>query len=853
MARASTHAKSRALLASAAALVALAARLAAEPPPPRSIEGVAAALGRAAGAAVKPDDFLWEERGGYVADTFLGRRILFLASRPEDGPGAPRDLYRARVRLTRGGRPISVSDVTNLTRTPLGDDRDLTGSGHTAAFATATKDGVQGITLLDLAGDPARAPTFVARTWAALDRLVTTGSSRGLARTEIAFAQPPPEAKLEVSPTALVMSLGGEAVPAAFDLATSSLQTGASNPFGATAQPVPEVTRPAAEVLGDLVARELGAGAGRAARSLFASAPRLSTRVESAAAPAGLRIGSDYPIEAGWPPPAIAPKHPKPFDGEGFWHVAQPMQGPAQQVAAPPVLEAMVRPDPADADALVHLVAIDTRRLDVRLVPGVLAPEPQAGPHGSGRLPRGAEASRVVAAFAAGPVLASFASLAGASAAGPSSGAPSAGASSAGSAPARFDERNGSDRRLGFLAEGRLFAPIVNGAPTLAVRPDGRAAIGAWPAEASRDAFVAIEQGADLDAAGSFALAGSSGRAARAALCRTSSGYLIYAFAASARVSTVRAALDVAGCASGLQIASEPSPLGFAYVHANVAEDGATTYSGTLASTAMSMPIDHLADAQLEALGVLVQRDPMPAAAFSTKKLPWAPDSAAQPPPAWLPGILSFESEHLGAKVKVTAFLPDRATYRLAVGSDEGTAARGEKPGPAPAERTGAMAALGISVARRAARHGLVVRGTEIVRPSRGATWLVLEGARATISRPGDPLPQNVDATEVPLTADEHKLLPAAREVGTQRPRTALCSLPDGTVVIAHTTFDTDEATTEALLDAGCERIVALDRGAHDGVFVHRAGAERAPEATYEATVIYVLPAPGGGTAVELK
>jgi hypothetical protein len=97
------------------------------------------------------------------------------------------------------------------------------------------------------------------------------------------------------------------------------------------------------------------------------------------------------------------------------------------------------------------------------------------------------------------------------------------------------------------------------------------------------------------------------------------------------------------------------------------------------------------------------------------------------------------------------------------------------------------------------------------------------------------------------MTADERKLLPAAREVGTQRPRTALCVLPDGAVLIAHASFDTDEATTEALLDAGCERVVALDRGAHDGVFVHRAGGDRAPEATYDATAIYA------GTATDIR
>ena len=307
-----THAKSRGLLAGAAALVALVVHLRRDAPPPRSVEGVSALLGRAADGTVKPDDFLWEERGGFLHDAFLGRRVLFLASPLGASPDAPRDLYRARVRLTRAGRPISASDVRNLTRTPLGDDHDLAGAGHHVAFATSTREGVQGITLLDLAGqDAPGAPRSITRTLTRLptliDRWLETGSTRGLARTEIAFERPPEEAKLEVGHDALVMSLGTDAIPAAFTFTASALETGRTNPFGASAQSIPELPRPTSAVLVDFVARTLGPAPAALVRGVARGSARLAlTPSIEPAAPAGLRIAADYPIEAGWPPAPLA-------------------------------------------------------------------------------------------------------------------------------------------------------------------------------------------------------------------------------------------------------------------------------------------------------------------------------------------------------------------------------------------------------------------------------------------------------------------------------------------------------------------------------------------------------------------
>ena len=149
--KARAHLRARALWAGMIALVGLAFGVSAPSPPERTTEGVAAMLGAAAGGEVRPDDFVWEARGGFLADAFLGRRVLFLARR---GGSAGADLYRARVRLTRAGRPLRLEALRNLTQSPLGDEHDLIAQGHHAAYVTSAFGAVQGASrLLDLDGD----------------------------------------------------------------------------------------------------------------------------------------------------------------------------------------------------------------------------------------------------------------------------------------------------------------------------------------------------------------------------------------------------------------------------------------------------------------------------------------------------------------------------------------------------------------------------------------------------------------------------------------------------------------------------------------------------------------------------
>src|SRR5688572_17337123 len=97
--RALDHLRGRGRLALGVGVIALFARMGTPPPPEKTVEGIAAMLGREAGGTVLPDQFLWEPRGGVLGDALFGRRVLFIAQMPGPSGTTAGDLFRARVRL----------------------------------------------------------------------------------------------------------------------------------------------------------------------------------------------------------------------------------------------------------------------------------------------------------------------------------------------------------------------------------------------------------------------------------------------------------------------------------------------------------------------------------------------------------------------------------------------------------------------------------------------------------------------------------------------------------------------------------------------------------------------------------
>jgi hypothetical protein len=163
------------------------------------ISGLASLLGTSVHGFVAPRDIRWEPSGGVVADYTVGRRVLFLAS---ETVNAPRDVYRASVRLSPEGHVLGMFPPKNLTATPLGDDHALVADEEHAAFATFVYGQEQTVTWLDLAGEHAEAPLpdegVLDRVTAWFSRLEETGSGEGIHRVELSLVPPARAVGLEI-------------------------------------------------------------------------------------------------------------------------------------------------------------------------------------------------------------------------------------------------------------------------------------------------------------------------------------------------------------------------------------------------------------------------------------------------------------------------------------------------------------------------------------------------------------------------------------------------------------------------------------------------------------------------------
>jgi hypothetical protein len=160
------------------------------------------------------------------------------------------------------------------------------------------------------------------------------------------------------------------------------------------------------------------------------------------------------------------------------------------------------------------------------------------------------------------------------------------------------------------------------------------------------------------------------------------------------------------------------------------------------------------------------------------------------------------------------------------------------------------IATIGLGLPKKRSVRGLTIAGVAEV-PLRGDSGvLVIEDGWPHVMRTADFVPSpGTDAVELPLVADERKLRPEAREIGSLRNRTAACSLEGGTFAVASTTFDSDGASTVALVDLGCAYVVGLDRGSHQQSQVYYPTIETAAGRQHEGTVLYALDRPLRGRA----
>ncbi len=833
--------------------------------PRKDIVDLAGALSDASAGVVEPRDVRWEPSSGVVTDFVFGRWALFLASATK---GGPRDVWRARVRLTPEGRPLEVADAHDLTGTPLGDDHALVIDDRIAAFATYAFGQEQSVTVLDLAGEGAQNKTTLAtdRAMAWVTNVQQTGTGTGVARVDVTLDSPARAIGLALKPGALAIDSADEQGVhrhATLDLAKGEIDGAGMRVEPArhlpkrfvfwavdTARAVPWIGPAPIAWLEDRVfalrddARQMVfklrgaddadtlAGAGDTPKG-----PPPASLLDSSQAAA---------VDAAeWPPAAIPSIWKSAQPGEGEWVAPKlPWMKKLGESSAPPAfVRTFVRPDPERPYATVLLVAMDMRQLDLDMEAGVEDPKPLTGAHGAGRLPRDPYVSqRVVAAF---------------------NGA--------------FKTEHGN---YGMMVKKRVLLPPQPSAASVVVLDDGRSALGTWPATTNvggllgipDDAIVSFRQNLDplIDhgevnptkrTLWGFTLPGSGAQTERSGLCVTTAGHLVYAWGDDANATALGKAMLMAGCTYGIHLDMNPHHTGFTFT--SIDDIKAHKYRSELLSSLMEISPDRYIEYAPKDFFYVMLRDPAPPPLARTASAPsaaWQVDPGTQPAPAWMPAVWSAHmpsgspatgTAEAQSGVELLEVDPNRVTWRLRAGVKEPDAKTGAEP---LYELTGDEAhrvlfSIGMGASGEKHPQGLATDGKMVLPVAgspRGGSGILMvhpDGA-LTIERSEDVsgISAHVDLAEVPILLDRGAVtLGPAGPIGA---RAALGIRPDGRVLIARGSLASDAPLAQALESAGCTRAVALNRGPRGEAALRRAGGATPPRARDDATTLFAIAAP---------
>ena len=807
-------------------------------------------LGGAISGVVKPEEMIWEQSPGALEELMLGRRVLFLgASRA----GNARDLYRARVRVTLDGQPLSVSAVRNVTDTPVGDDAALEARGDRATFATLAFGRIQGLSVLDLNGirRSDRPEHLLDRVLLAVNAYQDTGSFAGIGRTNIVLDQPAQTAKLTLNPPSLDIDFG-ENRGLHYETEQRSLRAAdGGEPYAARVVPEVHVPKPLMLWLVDTVRAEVGPepiawlenkvfGAKdsfkRASFKLFTSKQQSALKAASTEqVVAKVLDGRDFEHAAdSWPPPTVPSiwKDAKP--GEGEWTpitygFLKPMLG-IPSGAKPPAYfyRTVIRPDPDRPYSELVLVAMDMRQLELGMQAGYEDPKPTTGSPGEGHLPTDpAVYGRVVGTF---------------------NGA--------------FKTEHGA---YGMMVNHRVLLPPVKGGATVVVTNSSAVGLGSWPQSDEIPPDIAsfrqnldplVEDGVANPTGRrlwGWQIEGTSVMTQRTALCVTAAGHLYYAWGAEIDGPTLGKALRQAGCSYAMHLDMNPAHAGFVYT--DVVNPKKAEYHLKLADDRMTIPPEKFVRWSAKDFFYVTVRDATP---HDASELAWVVDPGAQATPTWLPGVYSSTLTLGSVQVDLTSFEPGHVEFRFRAGTREPVAstAPGLKTTLDDAAEHRVIAAIGLGHTTETTRYGFAFGPASVIPLRAGYATLVLSpSAVARIEAPGvtPTLAADEEAVQLPLLVENGKLEPRARERGDMRRRSALCITPSARMIVASATHDTSDTLAAALQRVGCTRVVELDRGSHHPAFLQRAGTATPPVASYETSVLYALGRPMQALAFRWK
>lgn len=796
--------------------------------PPKTLEGLLEALGGAAHVTIKPTDFVWERSEGAVSDFLDGRHVLFLGA---EKPGAARDLFRARVKLTPEGRPLEVADVVNLTATPYGDEQGLVRdeAGERAAFATFAMGQMQGVTVLDLRGEgrAAKATSAAERAMFWVTNLQEAGDGRGVARVQVSLEKEASAAVLRFEGTLLVAQFvsGGGTRVAKVDVDKGDLVAPVE---GVSAQLLVRVPKRPIHWAVDTVRAIPWIGPEPIAwleervwyykdrwkqfthKTLGSAKPQDEVKADvDKIVPRALDASAAGEDGGYWPPQPVPTIFKTPEAGEGEWVSAvQPWMHKIEG-APSPFYRTFVRPDPQRPYSKILLVAMDTRQLDFDMEAGVDDPKPTVGSfHGTGRIPRDAGvAKRVVAAWNGG-----------------------------------FKTEHG---HYGMMLHKRVLLPPVPTGASAVVMDDGRFGMGAWAPtkDIPTDVFSyrqnmdpmiedglinprkRVSWGAVL--MGQPRLSGQ--QTERSGLCITKARHLLYVWGDDVGPEALAKGMQLAGCDFGMHLDMNPFHTGYVFMSF---EDAAYQRGKSETLTPlMAISNRRYIDYNPKDFFFAKLRDVAPPA---TGGLAWSADEGIQPAPKWMPGIQRATT----GGVSLTSFEPGRVRWTLRAGLEEqkGTPAAREIDGE-DAKRV--ITAVGLGVADAKHPYGLTLAGKPVAAAGSEASLVIDASGRASIRVAGEPLAGAIDVVQGPLLIQDGKA--AEARGGADHVRVGVGVTKDGRVVVGRGKVS-EQQLVDALLAAGCVRAVG-GRGVMDS-FVARSGTPEAPMHTYPQTTLYGLAQP---------
>ena len=608
--------------------------------------------------AVTADDLLFERtRAVTLRDAVLGRAVWFTG---RDRPGAPRDVYRAEIRLTPDGTLLGLRALANLTRSPLGDDGPMVPETDVSAetprrIAVPLRafGQVQSAFVLDPAGDSATA----ARWRRAITNLLETGTRAGVARYDVRLDRPAAHVALRfVDHDRVALDTGHHR----WTLALDTLRTEPAD--GATLTRQQRVDKPLVIWAVDTVRSLPFVGAAPiawleqhafAARDQwhqqmyrwFGRRPPPATLAE---APAADEAGHVLPSEVSqsadptWPPGVIAPPLGAADPGEGRWVNATPPWVRHLDGAPPAFYRTFVRLDDERPYTRVLLVAMDMRQLELGMQAGVEDPIPLVGPRGDGRIPRTPGLlPRVVGAF---------------------NGA--------------FKTEHGA---YGMAVDGRVLLPPQPGAATVVTLDDGRIAMGSWDTLPTLPTAVrSLRQNLEpLLADGvenpsrrglwGFVLGGiETMPTVRSGLCSDDRGHLFYAWGEETTARRLGRAMRLAGCTYGMHLDMNPTHATFHFLRVDDVAQRRFQYRAL--DDAMQSHGDRFLYYTLKDFFYLGLRTPLPA---PVRGVAWT-SVRPQPPPAWMPGITTLRVPVApGRDATVDALAADRVRLHLRAGRRE--------------------------------------------------------------------------------------------------------------------------------------------------------------------------------------